>query len=180
MENFKNVFDCICRFKQPYHVNHSELDRRSYKLLFLTMTDTITSQKVTFPPESPCIRNSCDLKGECHDSTELLRKKQILLKSQRPCTSFKTVCVTLKVLATIILKVLWSHFQLSTPRLLWEKFSQRKRRAQSSMCCSNGEQGKQVRRLTILKKMETQQTLKEKESVTGIDSLKIEESHIFS
>ena len=36
----------MCRFKQLYLDNHSELDTCLYELLFLTMTDTITYQNI--------------------------------------------------------------------------------------------------------------------------------------
>ena len=44
----------ISSFKQLSLGNRSELDRYSYEILF-TMTDTIISHNIDFPPESPCI-----------------------------------------------------------------------------------------------------------------------------
>jgi len=43
------------RFKQFYLSNHSELITYSYKLPFLTTTNTITSHNTELLPESPCI-----------------------------------------------------------------------------------------------------------------------------
>jgi len=38
----------VCRIKQLYLRNHSQLNRRSYELSFLTMTDIISSQSIYF------------------------------------------------------------------------------------------------------------------------------------
>ena len=56
MHYFKKIFikipyylsQCcvICRFKQLYLDNHSQLDTCSYELLFLTVTGTIISQNI--------------------------------------------------------------------------------------------------------------------------------------
>lgn len=51
----KNLTDSHAKFKQLYRSNVSELDTCSYQLFFLFMTDTATSQKYPFLPESPCI-----------------------------------------------------------------------------------------------------------------------------
>jgi len=53
----QNLEKLVWSFEQLHLGNNASFDTCPYELLFLTMADEITSQLLTFPPLSPCIKN---------------------------------------------------------------------------------------------------------------------------